>query len=250
MGRGPPTEAVWPAPRPETSVSAREEHPPGASDPPRPLARAILPRIATGTTLDARSLARRGEGQMEEQLPSRRGRPTTWLSRSEANLRQPGCRPEEGATPHHPLVVFHGLCEVATFSERAGRCEHALRCAGPGAHRHRGGLASASPRDRGDHRGHEPGPAPLDRPAEGLVVLAGAPRLARRARSPRAAGDSPNSRRALSRRQVRGSRVWDEGIAPDCVSREPRGVAGDAGTSRPRLRTRGPSRTSHGGSRD
>ena len=74
----------------------------------------------------------------------------------------------------------------------------------------RGGLAGASPRGLGEHRGHETGPAPLDRPDEGLVVLAGAPRLARRARSPSAVAaiiepkPQLNSRRATRPSSISG----------------------------------------------
>ena len=51
--------------------------------------------------------------------------------------------------------------EVAAFSEWAGRCEHALRArVGPGP-TDRGGLASASARDRGEHaRPERPSPLP------------------------------------------------------------------------------------------
>jgi len=140
---------------------------------------------------------------MEEQLPSRRGTDnlvvairgqfaTTWLSpRRRGHPSPPSGRVPWAVRGRHFLRA--GRTVRAGLEVRGARCPT-----------DRGGPASASPRDLGEHGGHEPGPAPLDRPAEGLVVLSGAPRLARRARSPgqwsnhRAIAPT-RSRRALSR---------------------------------------------------
>jgi len=132
----------------------------------------LMPAEATGELLPVLppvAAARRGAAcsARREAVEGAMRRATTKLSRSDVNSRQPGCRPHKGGTPRLSGRVRWARREgeVAagaeeTFGDAASTGEHASRRTGVGPNpTRRGGLASPSTRERGEHTqgSHEPG---------------------------------------------------------------------------------------------